>query len=58
MLTLQVKTDTDWSTLAARQVGSSPESEVVARIELITLRNGWISSNHFPTGSYRIVRLP
>jgi len=58
MLTLQVKTDAEWSTLAARQVGSSPESEIVARIELITLRNGWISSNHFPLGSYRIVRLP
>jgi len=58
MLTLQVRTDTDWSMLAYRQVGSSPESEVIARIELIALRNSWIYSNYFPTGSYRIVRLP
>lgn len=56
MLILQVKVGTDWENLTFRQVGSSPEAELGARVELVALKNKWAASDYFTNGSFRIVR--
>jgi len=58
MIALQVRTNEDtWFTLAARQAGSNRESELLARVEMVTLRNQWIVSGYFPNGTFRIARV-
>jgi hypothetical protein len=54
-IALQVKTNEDtWFTLAARQAGDSREAALLARVELVKLKNDWMVSGYFPNGTFRI----
>jgi hypothetical protein len=54
-IVLQVKTNEDtWFTVAARNVGESRDQQLLARVELVTLRNKWMASGYFPNGNFRI----
>jgi soluble lytic murein transglycosylase-like protein len=57
-IALQVRTNEDtWFTLAARNAGESREAELLARVEMVKLKNDWLVSGYFPNGAFRIARV-